>query len=338
MTSVKAEIIKRNLDEFPNTPSLTLAKTIYGQDIYGVFKNIEQVRSIIRYYRGQSGKRLKNDLADKTHLKESGSRAPFDPLPEGLKYYTDWTPVQVTADQLLILADLHVPYHDRRALQLALNYGLKEQVTGIIINGDGCDFYQASTFEKDPRRRALVNELKTLREILNVIRQMFPEAEIIYKIGNHEERWQRYLKIKAPAFMDLFDDEDLPLLSYESIFDAKKYNIKVVADKRLIKAGHLNIVHGHEFWRGMINPVNPARGLFLKGKENALGAHLHQTSHHTEPTLSGEILSCWTIGCLCDLHPDYSPFNKWNHGFAIVHRDGDDFEVLNKTIIEGKIY
>ncbi len=337
MVKIETETIKRYLQKYSDTPTLTLAKLIFSRNL-SLFQSVEQIRSRIRHLRGQHGVRNRKGLTDTSFITEVGSRSPYPNLPEGIKHFADWTPVKISADRLLVIADLHVPYHDHAALAITLDYAREKEVTGILINGDGCDFYQASDWQKDPRRRSLSEELKTLRTILSIIREMFPDAEMVYKMGNHEERWERYLKIKAPAFTDLFDDDDIPLLSYETIFDTKKYDIKVVANKRLVKFGHLNIVHGHEFWRGMINPVNPARGLFLKGKENALGAHLHQTSHHTEPTLSGDILSCWTTGCLCDLHPEYSPFNKWNHGFAIINRDGDNFEVLNKTIIEGKIY
>jgi hypothetical protein len=51
------------------------------------------------------------------------------------------------------------------------------------------------------------------------------------------------------------------------------------------------------------------------------------------------MITCWSIGCLCGLHPEYAPLNKWVHGFAIVHGESEDgyFEVENKRIVEGRI-
>jgi len=335
--TITAELIEEYMDKFPDTPSLTLAKTIYNDNIL-LFSSVDSIRNMIRYRRGQIGDIKRKNLEDKSRMKKAGKYNPFDSLPEGLKKYSDWKPFNVEGKHILLLSDLHVPYHDKLALATALEYGRTQNVDTIIINGDGMDFYQASFWDKDPRRRSLPGEIITLREVLGGIRSMFPYAKIIYKIGNHEERWERYLKVKAPELMGFFDEE-IDLLSYRGLFNADKLGIDIVKDKKILKVGLLHIVHGHEFWRTLTNPVNPARGLFLKGKQMALCSHHHQTSDHTENTLSSDIISCWSIGCLCDLHPDYAPINKWNHGFAVIHRQGDkQFEVLNKKIIKDKVY
>ena len=84
--------------------------------------------------------------------------------------------------------------------------------------------------------------------------------------------------------------------------------------------------------------MNAARGLFLRAKACAIGAHSHSTSQHDEPNVRGESLAAWSVGCLCDLHPEYAPLNKWNHGFALLeYRGGDDWEVENKRIVNGRV-
>jgi hypothetical protein len=65
--------------------------------------------------------------------------------------------------------------------------------------------------------------------------------------------------------------------------------------------------------------------------------HFHQTSEHTEPTISGEIITCWSVGCLCNLHPEYMPLNKWNHGFAEIYNEDGFFNVKNRKIINYKL-
>jgi len=83
----------------------------------------------------------------------------------------------------------------------------------------------------------------------------------------------------------------------------------------------LNVIHGHEFNNGgmVSNPVNPARGYFLRGSGvHVIGSHYHQSSQHSQKNLEQNVTSTWSTGCLCDLHPDYRPANSWNHGFAIV--------------------
>lgn len=330
--TVQSDIASEALRRFPKTPTKTLAKKIYKENPR-VFLNIEATRSVLRYLRGQTGQQNRRRATDKQHFASSGDCSPFDILPEGLRDYTDWSVYQINAKRTLVLADIHIPYHDKQALVLALEEGKRQGIDCLLLLGDGSDFYSLSFWDKDPRRREFKKERDTLLFCLDVICKQFPNAQKVYKIGNHEERLERYLKVKAP---ELFDCE---LLDFEAIITAKDFGIDVVKDKRLCRIGDfLYAIHGHEFGVSFFNPVNPARGLFLRGKANAICAHYHQTSQHTEPSMDGKLVSCYSIGCLSDLHPEYRPLNKWNHGFAIVENDGGQFTVHNKKIIKGKIY
>ena len=55
----KGEIVKNYLRKFPNTPSLTIAKKVYAEN-NADFKDVEDVRTIIRYQRGLKGKRYRD--------------------------------------------------------------------------------------------------------------------------------------------------------------------------------------------------------------------------------------------------------------------------------------
>ncbi len=112
----------------------------------------------------------------------------------------------------------------------------------------------------------------------------------------------------------------------------------VVGEKRVIKANKLNIIHGHEY-PSVFSPVNIARGLYMKGKVSAMQGHNHQSSTHVETDMNGDIVTTWSLGCLCELNPAYMPLNKWNHGFAIVDLsdNGKEFHVRNFRIHKGKI-
>jgi len=120
---------------------------------------------------------------------------------------------------------------------------------------------------------------------------------------------------------------------------ARANGIEIIADKRYMKMNDLCVIHGHEYVGGISAPVNPARGLFLKGKVSCIQGHNHQTSEHTEPTMTGKMVTTWSLGCMSELHPAYMPLNKWNHGFAVVDLDdnGLDFEVRNKRVLKGKV-
>jgi hypothetical protein len=121
------------------------------------------------------------------------------------------------------------------------------------------------------------------------------------------------------------------------VIEASKYGIEVVKSKKVILAGKLNIIHGHELPKGMAAPVNPARGFFLRTKASTIGGHHHQTSEHIENDLNNNLIGAFSTGCLCELNPHYMPINKWNHGFAVVENHGHDFMVRNLKIINGRV-
>ena len=104
--------------------------------------------------------------------------------------------------------------------------------------------------------------------------------------------------------------------------------------------GKLPVFHGHELIRGLCSPVNIARGVYLRVRESAIVGHHHRTSQHVETSgLKNQIVACWSLGCLCELSPEYASVNSWNHGFAIIDVDRDgNFNVSNKIIYDGVVY
>ena len=234
----------------------------------------------------------------------------------------------------LILSDVHLPYQDNAALTLALNHGVASGCQGVVLNGDIVDFYQLSRFSRDPSQFGVRDEIECWRAFAETLRELWPEkGALIYKRGNHEMRLESYLAAHAPELYDLAD------LSFQSLMGFEDLGI-VQAGVRPIKAGALNILHGHEFGESIFSPVNPARGAFLRTKASTVIGHHHQPSHHSENTLDGNPTGCWSTGCLCQLNPDYRPFayTKWAHGFAEVESEQNGgFELRNYRIIDGKV-
>jgi predicted phosphodiesterase len=232
--------------------------------------------------------------------------------------------------RVLVLPDVHVPYHNVPALTAAIDYGVKQKADTILINGDFLDCYSISSFEKDPRKRGFSDELKMGRSILNTLRTVFPKAHFIYQLGNHEDRYERFMKSKAPELLGIDEFE------INNLLWADKYKMDVVRDKRYIEAGKLTIMHGHEISGASSN--SPARGLYNKTKTPSLCGHHHQTGEHTERNVRGKVVTCWTMGCLSELTPAYRPINKYNHGFAFLTFKKDGFfEVFNKRVIDGQV-
>lgn len=321
------------LDRFPNTPSLTLARIMF-QDHPLEVMSIEHARAVIRYYRQSLGREKRAKISDKhkRHLRKF-TKDSFNPFDFPDSDAEDFPPfiLPERASKLLILADIHCPYHDVEGLTLATREAKRRNVNAILINGDAIDFHSLSRYVKNPRARNFKEELNALAILLLRLQDALG-CEIFYKLGNHEERYETYMKIKAP---EIFGEEAFEL---ENLLFNRGVKATFIG-RQIVHSGKLAIIHGHEFFGRPSNAVNPARGLFTKAKQSAVTAHYHRTSEHTETTLDSEIITCWSMGCMCGLWPDYAQINNWNLGFAINHitdKQGN-FNFDNKRIYEGRI-
>jgi predicted phosphodiesterase len=227
-----------------------------------------------------------------------------------------------------ILSDVHVPYHSEIAVAAAVGFLKQQNLSGLLLNGDIADFYAISRYMKDPKQRDFKGELEAVRAFIAYLRQQFPDMPIVFKIGNHEERWQHWL------FQHAAEISDDPRMSLTAWLDLIKHDIELVEDKRPVMLGKLPVLHGHELPSGMAAPVNVARGAFMKTLSTVMVGHSHRTSNHAESDMWHKETGCWSTGCLCDLRPDYARINRWNWGFAMVtvHKAGE-FDVHNYRVM-----
>ncbi len=310
-------------------PTLALARIMYNEN-KELFINVDNARSALRYIEGKRGKKefSKNIQQSPFFMQNERPRNPYN-LPDSDE--TKYEPYYIKAKKLAVLSDVHIPYHSIDAITATFDKISNEKPDAILLNGDFIDFYGLSRFMKDPRKRSVAHELQSAREVLDILATF--GAKIYFKLGNHEERYEHFLMQKAPELLGIQQFELRHLLGLD------EKGIDLIGDKRIIKANDLNIVHGHEFGQSIFSPVNVARGLFLRGKVTAMQGHNHSVSEHTESDMNGNIVTTWSLGCLCELNPAYLPINKWSHGFAIVdlHDNGKDFHVYNYRIHKGKI-
>jgi predicted phosphodiesterase len=324
---IQGKIVKEYLAKFPTATSAALSRKILKENKV-VFDTAENVRQLVRYYRGSHGQVNRGKLRSKEH---EGT------TPQLPKSYGEERPplkLPIANNEILVMSDFHVPYHTNEAIECAIEYGRKNKINTVILNGDILDFHMLSRFEKDPRARSVRDEFDTAFALLTYIRHKFPKADIYWTMGNHDVRYEKWLFSKAP---EIFDD---PYYKLEERLQLNSLKIKVVDNLTMIMAGKLFIAHGDKWQNGTFSPVNPARGLYMKVKKSALMSHVHNVSQHSEKDVSGQITSCWSIGCMSELRPAYNPYcNKYQHGFAHVSVEkGGAFSVKNHMIIDGKIH
>lgn len=323
----KADIARGWRDKHPDFPTLKLARIIMNSKDSIAFKHIEDARDVLRRIEGKKG-RDKSVVI--THPKDSRPYNPYK-LPDSEE--TDFTPFEIKGHKrLAIFSDIHVPFHNIEAITAAITYCKKEKPDALLLNGDTIDCHRLSRYIKDPRQRDFKHELDTFKSLIEVFEKEL-KCRIYFKVGNHEARYEHFLFEKAGELAGV--DE----FQFENIIKARARGIDFIKDKQLVKINDLMGIHGHEYVGGISAPVNPARGLFLRGKVSCFQGHNHQTSEHTEPTMTGKMITTWSIGCLSELHPSYMPLNKWNHGFALIDIDADGigFEFRNKRIYKGEV-
>jgi predicted phosphodiesterase len=242
-------------------------------------------------------------------------------------------PFTLPPGKYLFLSDIHVPYHDERALAAAIKHGKQNGCDHLLINGDFVDFHQISDHPKEFGRPTIKQELGLAEQMLGWMRHELGKPGVIYNVGNHEERWIRFLMGRAPEIFDLTSN------LWHELLDFGRHDVTLVHDRRTIMAGHLHIYHGHTIFRGASSPVNPARTIFLQTNVCGIAGHLHRNSHHVVRRADGTLVSCWSVACLCDLAPFYARNTQWGHGFAeiTVSKKGG-FDVSLKKVIAGKVY
>lgn len=317
MTAAAERIVRENGDH----PARGLARML--QKASNGALTIEQARSRIRRVIGQNGRRDRKLAKSARPPRQPGQMVALPP-----SVAEPWVPYVLEVEgRVGILSDIHVPYHSELAVSAAVGYLKRAEISALLLNGDVADFYSISRWEKDPSKRDFRGELEAVRQFIAWIRQEFPEIRIIYKAGNHEERWQHYIWQHAP---ELSSDRLMSLSAWLKLDEA---GVELVEDKRPVMLGRLPVLHGHELPKGIAAPVNVARGAFMRTLSTVLVGHSHRTSAHAESDMWHKEIFCWSTGCLADLTPEYARINRYNWGFAVVDvHPGGEFDVENLRI------
>jgi predicted phosphodiesterase len=189
----------------------------------------------------------------------------------------------------LFWPDTHAPYHDVKAVEVALMIGKEHAPQELVIEGDFFDIYCISDYEQDPLKacRVLEEEICEARELLfRIVTELNPE-KVIFIEGNHEDRITRYLRRHAPKLMGI--------VSSRSILGIPKNYVWVPwGPKNKYQAGKLTVTHGTKANK------HCAAGMAEKFGESVLFGHTHRLQEFTRRTASGRLILGATNGWLGD--------------------------------------
>lgn len=290
-----------------------LSKKALGKKLHSdypeYFIDPEEARS---YIRSATGSSTGNNYSDSIVWN----------IPEGDK--EDYSDFFLSEGKALILTDIHFPYHTKEKVEKALEYGYKSGCDKLILGGDSLDCYYLSSHEKEPAKRSFAQELVFFHEFVKQVKANW-DIPIYFKIGNHEVRWERFLRAN-PHIWDMQEFELKAILKFGEL------GIQQVNSNQAINfANKFYFYHGHEF-HGQ-GGIYPAKSLFEKtGKSSACG-HFHRISSFRANLGNTQTYS---IGCLCDLKPKYMTHQRytqtWEYGCAIISFDSSGFEFENKVL------
>lgn len=313
-TTQRAEFVRNKVKE--NNGKLSknaLAKLLF--DAYpNLFKDKEHARSCVRFATGNAGENNRN----------ASIQVEWE-IPEGDSYeYEDFILPQ-SASNLLILSDVHFPYHTVSSLENALNEGIKQGCNSILLNGDSLDFHKLSKYVQNKGSKEINEEIDQFRIFLRELKKNF-DVPIYFKIGNHENRYSRFLS-ENPQILGIKE------LDFSSIMRFGEYGITEIKSDQKIVCGDFNIWHGHEFMGS--GGMWPAKWLFERTLENGVCGHFHRVSHF-KAMQGNKSIDSYSMGCLCDLRPKFIPHQratqKWSHGYGILQWDKERHEFQNKEI------
>lgn len=213
--------------------------------------------------------------------------------------------------KVIVLPDLHYPYQIN--LRPVEKFIRDIKPTHLIYLGDQMNMDAVCHWIEDKKRplegKRLKEEYDGMNEILDRMEAIAGEkTEYIYFEGNHENWVEQYLD-HYPNFEGMIEVPENLHLKY------RKY--KWIPFNRWYKIGKLYFIHG--YYTNKYHAEKTARAF----KRSVMYGHTHQFQVYTDvsPVDLGDAHTAMSIGCLCDLNPDYwknKPSN-WTHGFGLAY-------------------
>lgn len=233
-------------------------------------------------------------------------------------------------DRSLFMSDVHIPEHDRDAVRVALAIVEHVRPDRLFLVGDIFDFYQMSSFDRDPNRvLRLQDELDELSSFFEKLRgAVGPTCRITYLEGNHEHRLIRWLW-KHPELCNLRS------LQPEAFFRLGDFDID------WHPSGKPLLYHGFAVTHGTL--VRKAAGASAKGEYERYGTsgisgHTHRVGSYRKRDLRGECV-WYEGGCLCSLAPEWvSGIADWHHAVSVGHfvKESQRFQIQTVNIVGGE--
>lgn len=215
--------------------------------------------------------------------------------------------------KIVILSDIHMPFHDVKTLLAVRKFIKKEQPDILILNGDIMDQYNSSVFDKHPMRTqgGLQREFDIAHAVIKFLVSVVPKAKKIYLWGNHEYRFWRQM-FKDPNLYSLKS------VNFESCLKLKELGIQFETKAVLL--------HGLLLKHGIKCGKFPASNELEAEDMTGCSGHAHKLQMFMRNTRENTY-SWVSTGHLADTKQlDYVRVEEntinWTQGFCVAYSDG----------------
>lgn len=205
--------------------------------------------------------------------------------------------------RVMHMNDLHLPYHDERALELFFEIARRFQPDIVVVGSDAFDYPTISRYEAD--RDISVDDWLERTEkywipVINTLKNIIPNVLLPFIFGNHDRR--ALVEIKKQSAPKTLMREYRRIIGHGGVFWLGKTEV--------VKIGALTVAHGTRFNQYAsaytskdfnFNPVNVG--------------HTHRPQ---------QMLSCVVNGMLCQAVPAYNDNgypSDWQHGTSTITID-----------------
>jgi UDP-2,3-diacylglucosamine pyrophosphatase LpxH len=262
------------------------------------------------------------------------------------------------------------PFHDEKAMAVALQL-IRELQPDVIVNlGDMLDFAEFGKFEQEPAFQMTVQAtIDRAYQFLCEQKANAPSAHVVLIEGNHDRRIQKAIVNNLKSAFALTRaqvpdswEEQLPVLSVPHLLRLDEIGVEYVSGYPAATYwlnDRLQCIHGHIVRSG----GSTAKAVNDNERISTIFGHIHRIEmHHKSVNIRGGVRTnlAFSPGCLCRIDgavpstkgsTDYMgrpivSYENWQQGIGVVtYVEGDgmfDIESVyiheGVTIFRGKLY
>lgn len=237
------------------------------------------------------------------------------------------------AKTIVVTSDWHIPFQDKEALKLFLNFLYEYQPDELILNGNINDM---TSFSTHPKLRELANAFSTGKPereewlaIAHLLRQILPNGKITYVGSQCHEGWLDKWSQLSPILVEDYN-YTLPgwLKLDEFGIDYEPEVVDVLGNKELL------VTHGTV---ARSKGGNSAYATMEQEGTSIIQGHTHRLAQVFKTTSIGETVAV-ECGCLCQRTAWYHLKGRrlmmdWQQGFVLVNTKGNSFSTQCVPII-----